>query len=107
VIIAIDVDGTICHEREVWWEYEKCVPIDGARETLLFLKNRGHKIVLSTARFESDREVTEKWLSDHDFVYDEIFFNKPKADLYIDNLTMTMEGLIKLIHNIEGGKEWI
>jgi phosphoglycolate phosphatase-like HAD superfamily hydrolase len=41
------------------------VPVPGAREALLELKRRGYTLVVITARSETQREGTEKWLETH------------------------------------------
>lgn len=101
--ILIDIDGTLCHEREAWWEYDLCVPLKGSKNVLQHLKSLGHSITLFTSRFETDRPMTEEWLQKHGYPYDQIIFGKPRADMYIDNLSMKMEDLVKLLH-MEGKK---
>lgn len=101
MIILVDIDGTLCEERERWWEYDLCEPLKGSKSVLDHLRSLGHTIVLFTARFEEDRSVTEAWLQKHNYPFDRIVFGKPRADMYIDNLSTRMEDLIKLLH-VEG-----
>lgn len=47
-------------------------------EELLEAHNRGYKIVITTAREEQYREITQKWLDDNNVPYDNIFMRKAK-----------------------------
>lgn len=44
---------------------DRPVPVPGAREGLLKLKEMGYTLIVITARSESQREGTEKWLETH------------------------------------------
>ncbi|MBI3429115.1 MAG: capsular biosynthesis protein [Actinobacteria bacterium] len=95
--ICIDIDGVICELRVADQNYADLEPISGATEVIRKLRNDGHYIILQTARHMKTTEsnvgavlarqgmVTLKWLQDHGIEYDEIYFGKPWADLYIDD----------------------
>ena len=73
------------------------MPIDGAPEKIRELKSSGHYIILHTARrmkthngnlgrvISEIGKVTIDWLKKYDIPYDEIYFGKPWANLYIDD----------------------
>lgn len=95
--IVIDLDGTICGIKEDGQRYEELTPVPGAVEKLKELKASGHYIIIQTARNMATQEsnlgkvmrnigkVTLDWLARYDIPYDEIYFGKPNAHLYIDD----------------------
>ena len=94
--ISIDLDGVLC-EIDKTKKYDELLPIPGAAEALRKLKEDGHYLIIHTARHMKTTEsnvgkilaiqglVTLTWLLKYHFVYDEIYFGKPWADLYIDD----------------------
>src|SRR5688572_11312690 len=101
--IVIDLDGTICPIRGTDQRYEDLVPVPGAVEKLKQLKESGHYIIIQTARNMATQEsnlgkvmknigkVTLEWLSKYDIPYDEIYFGKPNAEVYIDDRSLRFE----------------
>ncbi|MBA2656499.1 MAG: HAD hydrolase family protein [Tatlockia sp.] len=102
--ICIDIDGTICSIRESHQTYSEVTPLKGAAEKIRELKEKGYYIILSTARHmkSCDSNVGQviaregltllEWLKQHDFVYDEIWFGKPYAHVYIDDRALKFDG---------------
>ncbi|MDP3269987.1 MAG: HAD hydrolase family protein [Legionella sp.] len=103
--ICIDIDGTICNIREPHEAYCDVRPLEGAAEKIKQFKDKGHYIILCTARHMKTCESNVgmviarqgltllEWLKKHDFVYDEIWFGKPYAHVYIDDRALKFEGL--------------
>ena len=90
----IDIDGTICDDVPNE-EPERMVTAElypDALETINNWYDKGHMICFFTARIESHREVTEKWLKDNGFKYHS-FFNK------ISKLTIISCCFYKMIIN--------
>ena len=95
--IVIDLDGTICPIRQEGELYAELLPHEGAAAKIKELKQNGHHIIIQTARnmgtcnsnvgkvMKNIGLITLDWLQRHDIQYDEIFFGKPNADLYIDD----------------------
>ena len=95
--ICIDIDGTICFTRKPDESYHDVKPIPGAIESIQKLKSEGHYIILHTSRHMKTCDnnlgqitaiqgnVLLPWLNTHEVPYDEIWFGKPLADLYIDD----------------------
>lgn len=95
--IAIDIDGTLCHFRADGQGYSDVEPLPGAVERMRSLKAAGHELVLLTARHmktcggnvgmvvQREGLVLLEWLDRHGIPYDEIWFGKPHADVYIDD----------------------
>ena len=98
--ICIDIDGVLCQIRKPDESYGDLLPIEGAAASLVLLRSQGHYIILFTARHmksmnsnlglvvATQGQVTLDWLRIHGFVYDEIYFGKPYADVYIDDLAL-------------------
>jgi hypothetical protein len=63
------------------------LPYTDALETLNKWYRDGHLITFFTSRTEKHREITEKWLKKHGFLYHGILFGKPRGGNYhwIDN----------------------
>lgn len=95
--IVIDLDGTICPIKDSEQRYEDLLPLPDAVEKMKELKAAGHYIIVQTARNMATQEsnlgkvmrnigkVTLDWLVKYDVPYDEIYFGKPNAHLYIDD----------------------
>lgn len=91
--ICFDLDGTLCRGIP----YEKAEPYEWASGYLKELKKKGHTVIIYTARKMSTYNgniglvnkktalLTLNQLEEWDFVYDEIYFGKPAADIYIDD----------------------
>lgn len=96
--ICIDFDGVICQLKESDSDsYDNLRPMPGSIEKLTQLKNAGHYLIIYTARRMRTHQgnlgavmadiggVTIEWLKFHHIPYDEIYFGKPWADIYIDD----------------------
>lgn len=91
--ICFDLDNTLCTGAP----YEKAEPYYWAAKFLRILKEAGHTIIIYTARKMSSENgnigrvnksiglLTFKQLEEWGFIYDEIYFGKPAADIYIDD----------------------
>ncbi len=91
--ICFDLDSTLCFGLP----YSIARPFPWARNLLRQLKDRGYTIIIYTARKMSTHDgnigrvnkdiayLTLKQLDEWGFVYDEIYFGKPAADIYIDD----------------------
>jgi capsule biosynthesis phosphatase len=95
--IAIDIDGTICSLRRPGQTYADVAPVPGAVEKLQALKRNGHYLILLTARHMAtcqgnvgmvvarQGKTLLDWLARHEIPFDELWFGKPQADVYIDD----------------------
>lgn len=95
--IVIDLDGTICPIKEKNQTYADLLPNKGAVEKIKLLKEEGHYIIIQTARnmatcesnvgkvMKNIGKTTLDWLEKYEIKYDEIFFGKPNAQVYIDD----------------------
>jgi len=106
--ICIDLDGVIAALKRGQDSYASVLPVPGAAEKVRALKQAGHTIIIYTARHMKTCSgnvgqvvarvgaVTMEWLARHDIPFDEIYFGKPQADVYIDDnaLRFTEWGVI-------------
>lgn len=95
--IAIDLDDTILHCKAADEEYGNEKPQARAIEILKRWKAQGHYIIIHTARNARTCEgnlgkilarqglTTLQWLEDNEVPYDEIWWSKPHADIFIDD----------------------
>ena len=95
--ICIDLDGVIARFKKEGETYLDIAPIEGAIEKMRKLKENGHYLIIFTARHmktcDGDMgKVTAKigkmtldWLAKYEVPYDEIYFGKPWAHVYIDD----------------------
>jgi capsule biosynthesis phosphatase len=95
--ICIDLDGVICRLRRPGENYADLEPVPGAVEKLRALRAAGHYLIIATARHMKTCEgnvgrvvarqgaVTLNWLERHGIEYDEIYFGKPHAQVYLDD----------------------
>jgi hypothetical protein len=89
---VVDIDGVIAtgtkeevYSEEAGWAYDKCIPLQRGVEIVRGLKLRGIRVVLYTARFPEDEEVTRQWLNNFNVPYDELIMGKPQSDIYVDD----------------------
>src|SRR5271157_3363472 len=77
----IDIDGVVCdHVDNEFSEKMKTVEeIAGAKDWINSKFDEGNYICFFTARLESHRAITEKWLRDHGFKYHKVIFGKPRG----------------------------
>ncbi len=102
--IIIDIDGTITELKKEGQTYANVRMNPGAAEKIRDLKAAGHTIILQTARHMKTcggnqgqviakvGKTTLDWLTLQEIPYDEIYFGKPYADVYLDDLAHTFTG---------------
>ncbi|WP_198680050.1 HAD family hydrolase [Aureibaculum luteum] len=95
--ICIDLDGVISELKQEGQTYLEVNPIEGAIEKIKSLRGEGHYIIINTARHMKTcgsnlglinariTKMTLDWLEKHDIQFDEIYFGKPWAQVYIDD----------------------
>lgn len=102
--ICLDVDGTLCELKSAGDQYATVRPLPHAAESIRALRAAGHYIILATARHMKtcdsnvgmvvarQGQTLIEWLSRHGIEYDELWFGKPHADLYVDDKAMAFSG---------------
>ncbi|MFW6230253.1 MAG: 5' nucleotidase, NT5C type [Bacillota bacterium] len=67
-------------------------PYQEAIDFLTKLKNKGHKIILITARHEDYRDITQNWLNKNNIPYDRLYHDEDKAPLALnENLKLFVD----------------
>lgn len=97
---CFDLDNTLVTSPFIKNDYSTVMPIIKNINYLKFLKKLGHYIIIYTARrmrthngniglvLKDISKVTYETLAKFDIPYDEIYFGKPYADFYIDDLAI-------------------
>lgn len=97
---CFDLDNTLVTSPEIANDYTTVKPITKNIEILKFLKLLGHTIIINTARrmrthhgnigliIKDIGEITINTLKIFDIPYDELYFGKPYAHFYIDDLAV-------------------
>lgn len=114
--VAIDFDGVISY-YDCWKGVGNFgLPIAGVSSALKKLKSFGMKIIIHTARGET--ELIKKYLIKNDIPFDHINYNpdqlenmnhgKPIADVYVDDRGVAFEGIWNsdFVHKIMDFKRW-
>ena len=98
--LCFDIDNTLVTYPTVKGDYTTVKPIPSTIGFLRFLKSLGHHIILYTARRMRTHngnvggvvadigQITLNTLKEFNIPYDEIYFGKPYADCYIDDLAI-------------------
>ena len=97
---CFDLDNTLVTFPKKKGDYSTCDPIYHNIRYLNFLKEKGHYIIIFTARrmktfngnikkvIKNIKKITLKQLQKFNIKYDELIFGKPYADFYIDDLAI-------------------
>jgi capsule biosynthesis phosphatase len=97
---CFDLDNTLVTYPRIPGDYASVEPIKKTIEYLRFLKNQGNYIIIYTARRMKTHKgnigciladvgkITLDTLERFNIPYDEVFFGKPHADFYIDDLAV-------------------
>ena len=98
--ICFDLDNTLVTFPKINGDYTSVEPIKSNIDYLRYLKNFGHTIIIFTARRMKTHKgnvgklmadigkITFDTLEKFNIPYDEIYFGKPQADVYIDDLAL-------------------
>jgi hypothetical protein len=84
VIIALDFDGVVHDYTKPPPGKKMGPPVSGARDAVVFLRDRGHELVIFTARGSAPEHV-RKWLRYFDFPEVRVTNVKEDFDLLIDD----------------------
>lgn len=102
--ICLDIDGTICELKNYIGSYKSVLPLPGVKTFIDRHHQQGDTIILYTARHmkscsgnvgkviaRQGKDLLD-WLADNEIYYDEIYFGKPQADIYIDDNCLKFNG---------------
>lgn len=111
--ICLDIDGTVCELKSYIGSYEKVLPLPGVADFIRKKREEGHEIILYTARHMKTCSGNQgkvlarqgmtlfEWLRKHEIEYDEIYFGKPQADVYIDDNAIKFNANWGEIENVD------
>lgn len=99
MIIYVDIDDTICSMPKNSHNYAEATPMYDRIAKINDLHNSGHTIIYWTARGSKTginwQDVTVNQLNRWLVKYDQIFFDKPVYDLFIDDKNINAEEYFK------------
>lgn len=81
--IYVDIDGILTNETE-GHDYKNRTPNEYNIHCVNCLYQY-YKIILWTARYSIDNDVTRDWLQKYGVKYTEIIYHKPKKAIFIDD----------------------
>jgi capsule biosynthesis phosphatase len=99
--IVVDLDGVICKLKNPDQSYFDVEPNIDVIELLKEWKRHGHTVIIYTGRhmrtcngnvtkvIKKIGKMTQDWLKKWNVPYDEFYYGKPYADIYIDDLALT------------------
>lgn len=90
--ICFDLDGVITRGVHDYPHYDLCEINSRVVGLVRYLTKQRHIIIIHSARYEDDRELTEIWLKDNGVPFDELVLGKPLADIYIDDKGIRFDG---------------
>ncbi len=93
---CFDLDRTLCEAVNSVEEYGTAVPKRDMIEFVNQLFHLGHIIFLYTGRHAQQALASQKWLKKNGVCYHHLFFGKPVADVYIDDLAVRYTNLDKV-----------
>lgn len=93
MVIGVDIDGTLTVET-AGHNYTTRTPNRKVIDKINQFHKEGHIIVLFSSRWESDREITRSWMKKYGVKYHALILNKPKFDLYIDDISKRPEEIV-------------
>lgn len=111
--ICLDLDGTICHSRQGNEDYSEVKPRPKAVEAIQKLKSGGHYIIIYTSRHMEtcnsnvglvvarQAKTLLNWLDKYKIPYDEMWFGKPLADVYIDDRAFRFTNWEKVLEDVD------
>lgn len=73
--------------------YKSTKPNQKAIEKMKQIALHRDKIIIHTARHETDRDITMMWLNIHNVPYDELIMGKPHGHFYIDDKSVNLEDI--------------
>lgn len=82
--LIIDLDGTICSEERTF-SRSMAVPKEHSVETINRLYDKGHTIIIYSARTWMEYEMTVDWLTKHGIKFHQLILGKPIGDFWIDD----------------------
>ena len=102
MIFAIDFDDTIHDTKSVPQGKKLGCPVEGAKESIAFLRDQGHKVIIFSYWATSDKvKIIEDWCVYFGIAVDEITNIKPKAHFYIDNLSVHFQTWNQTLREID------
>ena len=89
--IGVDLDMTLAHNTG-YPDFALLSPMEGARDAMIEIKNRGFKGIVFTARAYGDYKTIEDWLNKYDIPFSRIICGKPLLRWMVDDRAIGFNG---------------
>jgi len=111
--ILLDLDNTVCANKQNDESYEDVKPLPGAVEQIQRWKKEGHTISIYTARHMKtcNNDIGEiivkqsrlilNWLDKYNIPIDKLYFGKPNADVIIDDKAIRAENWKQIKNDVD------
>ena len=90
---CFDIDRTLCEAVNSTGEYADVKPKKDVIDFVNQLFQAGNIVLLYTGRHSQQFLVTQEWLKKNNVQHHHVFFGKPVADVYIDDLAVRYTNL--------------
>ncbi len=101
MIVAIDFDGVL-HDAKARVSGRKMgAPIEGSRDAVLLLRQRGDTLIVFTLRGDRPQHV-EDWLKFYKFPPMRVTRSKPEADVYLDDRALRFTNWADALKDLKG-----
>jgi len=85
-VAVVDLDGLLTNEPDCDpTVYARATPNEAQIAKLRAWRQGGGHVVIHTARWPQDRNLTMRWLAQHNVPFDELVMGKPRGDIYVDD----------------------
>ena len=102
--LIIDLDGTICEEKNFFEKSSAKVNIN-AKKIIDKLKLEGNTIIIYSARPWNQYEMTKKWLFKNKIKFDQLLLGKPIGDYWIDDRAIKYTDWKKIYAKLKKNKK--
>ncbi len=102
-VLAIDYDGVLHDDKNPVEGRRMGAPIEGAKEAMITLKNRGYDLIIHTVRGSSPQHVID-WLNYYEIPFDEVTDKKIVADWYIDDHALRFTSWPQVLTETDNGE---
>ena len=98
-IISVDLDGVLCKSTPPE-KYAQALPLKDNIAKVNKLHEKGHRIIIYTARAWYLYDLTTKWLMNNGVEFDQLVMGKLYAHYYVDDLNGTLDEITNKLEGI-------
>lgn len=94
--VCFDIDGVVTVETS-GHDYENRTPNCKNIKIIhnIYKRRSRFRVTFHTSRYGCDKEITEQWFKKYNIPFDEIIYDKPKYDWFVDDKAINVNDLEK------------